>query len=245
MSRTTAEAWLSTGRFDRYLTHARGDVSSALRLYDWNAELSSACLKDLGHLEVAIRNAYDRVLTQRYANWSMVRPGIQSPGQLFGSVPVVRSKAAYAARLNGEAIKLLVKAQRDAGRDGSVLHGRVLANLSFGFWAFLTEPLRANHLWNGMLSRAFPAGVERSWVHPRMEHLNLFRNRLAHLEPTFAKTSALTRNLRELGELLSAVSPEVADWTKRHSRVYDLVAEGRAYGVIRARPNDTYFGENL
>ncbi|GAA4387400.1 hypothetical protein GCM10023153_01750 [Ornithinibacter aureus] len=35
----------------------------ALDLYEWNAEISAALLRDLAHLEVGLRNAYDRALS--------------------------------------------------------------------------------------------------------------------------------------------------------------------------------------
>jgi hypothetical protein len=57
------EAWLSTGRFGTYLSAAQGSRSLALALYEWNARLGAAFLHDLGHLEVGLRNAYDRVLS--------------------------------------------------------------------------------------------------------------------------------------------------------------------------------------
>lgn len=57
------ERWLSAPRLERYLRAGGGDRASALRLYDWNARISSALLRDLAHFEVALRNAYDGALT--------------------------------------------------------------------------------------------------------------------------------------------------------------------------------------
>lgn len=54
--------WLTPGRFNKYLKAAGDDSVRALELYEWNARVSSALLHDLGHLEVGLRNAYDRRL---------------------------------------------------------------------------------------------------------------------------------------------------------------------------------------
>ncbi len=56
------ESWLSAPRFAVYLADAGGDRRRALRLYEWNAAVSAAFLRDLSHLEIGVRNAYDRAL---------------------------------------------------------------------------------------------------------------------------------------------------------------------------------------
>ncbi|WP_216852939.1 hypothetical protein [Phytoactinopolyspora halotolerans] len=62
------EAWiessLSAPRFQKYLDAVGGDRAVALDLYDWNAEAAAAVVHDLAHLEVALRNAYDRALSR-------------------------------------------------------------------------------------------------------------------------------------------------------------------------------------
>lgn len=56
------EQWLSAPRFVVYVAAADGDSERALALYEWNAQISAALLRDLAHLEVGLRNAYDRAL---------------------------------------------------------------------------------------------------------------------------------------------------------------------------------------
>ena len=58
------ERWLSPPRFAVYLNAAKHDRDAALDLYEWNARLGSALGNDLAHLEVGLRNAYDRALTE-------------------------------------------------------------------------------------------------------------------------------------------------------------------------------------
>jgi hypothetical protein len=60
------ERWLSQPRHAVYLTASQGDPQLALDLYEWNAEISAALLRDLAHLEVGLRNAYDRSLSARW-----------------------------------------------------------------------------------------------------------------------------------------------------------------------------------
>ncbi len=60
------ERRLSQPRHAVYLTARAGDPQLALNLYEWNAEISSALMRDLAHLEVGLRNAYDRALSARW-----------------------------------------------------------------------------------------------------------------------------------------------------------------------------------
>jgi len=62
------ERWLSTPRLQRYLDATGNDRERALSLYDWNARISAAALRDLAHLEVGLRNAYDAALSATSAD---------------------------------------------------------------------------------------------------------------------------------------------------------------------------------
>ena len=53
-------------RLRHYLVEAGGDVDRAIRLYEWNTNLSAAFWESLGHLEVVLRNTIDRQMTARH-----------------------------------------------------------------------------------------------------------------------------------------------------------------------------------
>lgn len=67
------ERWLSPERFATYLRAANGDRGRALALYEWNARVGAALLHDLGHLEIGLRNAYDRALSSGAASRGRTR----------------------------------------------------------------------------------------------------------------------------------------------------------------------------
>lgn len=60
------EVWLSSPRFARYVNEAGGNWGQALDLYEWNLRLGAALMRDIAHVEVAIRNAYDSTMN---AHW--------------------------------------------------------------------------------------------------------------------------------------------------------------------------------
>lgn len=61
-----AKRWLSAARFSTYLDVCGGDAEKALELHEWNLTLGRALMGDIAHFELALRNAYDRVLVERF-----------------------------------------------------------------------------------------------------------------------------------------------------------------------------------
>jgi hypothetical protein len=252
---SSTTTWLSPGRLGTYLQVSGGDHDLAMDLYSWNCDLASACARDLGHLEVAVRNAYHRAVAQMYPDWlwSHQGPG-NAPvsGFVFAnsSHHVPTQKVNDLARLNKGAVSALFNARRKAGVGGNhtsnsgVPDGKILANLTFGFWAFLTEPLRANVLWNQALGN-IPGIPSRAWMHTRMLELNNFRNRVAHMEPLVGSSSGLVHNLMSIDEVLNVmVEPDVLDWISATSRVPEIFSEGLVRGVLTAPPS-TYLKHAL
>lgn len=65
--RESAKQWLSEPHLQSYLNPCDDDLHAAMRLYRWNLWLAQAVLHDVALFEVAIRNAYDRCITQSFA----------------------------------------------------------------------------------------------------------------------------------------------------------------------------------
>lgn len=146
------EQWLSRPRFAVYLAEADGDRARALALYDWNARAAAAFLHDIGHLEVGLRNAYDRALSARDRpgdpHW-VYEPTRHFPARIRGS------KDANWWPRNEIAIAI-DKARRNGG-GARPASGKVVAELNFGFWSGLTTAGHEGPVWRRRLHRAFPA----------------------------------------------------------------------------------------
>ena len=61
-----AERWLSSSRLSSYLDLCDGNIDCALELHEWNLMLGRVLMGDIAHFELALRNAYDRALTERF-----------------------------------------------------------------------------------------------------------------------------------------------------------------------------------
>jgi len=241
------EAWLSAPRFAAYVTAMAGDRRRALHLYDWNASITAAFLLDLGHLEVALRNAYDGALSlgvpaggrhwvfdpPRYfpTRWKTARNGVryntnQEPQRLL-------------AQATQTALIAVQAAARASGRPVPSIPppGKVVAELPFGFWRFLTAAKHEKRLWVPHLHRAFAAGTSRSELDRRVSGLHELRNRAAHHEPLLRRTSTTgvfslcTRHLvqrhDDLLVVAQLISPDLSD---------HLAATSSCLSVLARRP---------
>ena len=214
-------ARLTASRLESYLWAADGEVEAAIRLYDWNTSAASALHGDLGRLEIVFRNTVDDALTGHGAmeGWPQVW---------------YRQAALFPGRQARRAREDIAAARQRATRGGrrAEEHGRVIAELNFGFWRYLCEPPYLTSLWVPAVASAFPLHPAaqrpervRADVADRMQRLHFLRNRIAHHEPIHRRD--LTRDHEQLLEL--------ADWMCPHSRAW-IAATSQTPRVLAARP---------
>lgn len=218
--------WLSSARFAVYMASAGSDKQLALDLYEWNAEISSAVLHDLAHVEVGLRNAYNTALEQ-YGTFP--RHWTLCADQVFA--PLIRTKKRWDSKVerkvnvkvdvNKKPRDSLTWAVRQAGGDGSA-PGKIVAELMFGFWRYLSSSAHDVSLWRPYLHHAFPAGTSRPYVDERIGKLHDLRNRVAHHEPLLAED--LRGQHQVLLELADLIQPELAGHISITTRVPDLIA---------------------
>ncbi|WP_244881209.1 Abi family protein [Micromonospora maris] len=200
------EQRFSPERLGPYQAAVGGDLDQAVALYEWNAKMSGVFWITLGHVEVLIRNAMHRQLT----DWSTQAHGeprwYLDPGQVL------------APRRREE----IAEARRRATRDGrQETPGRVVAELTFGFWRYLLISSYDRSLWPH-LRNAWPSKQLRREVHNPVADLHEFRNRIAHHEPIY------NRPLRELHtkalDLASWTCPDTAAWISSRCDVLAVLA---------------------
>ena len=107
-----------------------GSSSGALRLYEWNMRTAASVMELTGMVEVVCRNALDREL----GAWSARR--ISAGSSWFDSVPLDAQGKADLAKARARAAR---------GCRGEEGHGRVVAELTFGFWRYLVESRSTRH----------------------------------------------------------------------------------------------------
>lgn len=214
------ERWLSPPRLERYLQVADGDRERAVRLYDWNARISAALLRDLAHFEVALRNAYDGALVAATpaggVHWTFASSAV------FPAVyRTKRSRNGSAQRtdINRKPREILDAAVAAAG-GSSASPGKVIANLSFGFWRYLSSKAHEKTLWVPYLHTAFSPKTNRVDVDARVGRLHGLRNRVAHHEPLLS--SNVPAGLEDLLWVTEQIDPSIARYISSTSDVRSL-----------------------
>jgi hypothetical protein len=96
------------------------------------------------------------------------------------------------------------------------VHGKVVAELSFGFWWSLLATEYNRRLWQPCLRAAFDGSVRRAALHAELNELRLLRNRIAHHEPIHRRDlSAVYGRLLDVTERISPVLRSRVEVTSR------------------------------
>lgn len=209
-SKLWVEEWLSAPRFKPYLDACNGDIGEALNLYQWNIRISQVLSADISHFEVALRNAYNRVLSMTWegeAHWLI---DDDSPVRR----PIIRrSGSKRLLDVNVVNRKVILHAQKRA--HDSCDSNQIIANLTFGFWTHLTDRSRERDLWIPYLHKAWPNGTDRAKLHRSISAINTVRNRVAHNERLFnpaCEACLPTAVDAAIVNLLSDLCPVAAKW---------------------------------
>lgn len=194
-----AEA-MSTARFTTYLDVA-GTEQRACQLYTWNTAVSAALYGPLQAVEVVLRNAVHQSLSATHGQrWfkdgTVLRP------------PDVREVDSATQRLY------------DKGKQPAP--GRVIAEMSLGFWVGLFANAYDETLWRTHLHRMFsPRPKRRHELFEMLDRLRTLRNRIAHHEPIFQRR--LRDDYDRLVRITSALHPPTCRWLEHHSTVPEVL----------------------
>jgi hypothetical protein len=215
--------WLTAERHGKYLQAAGRGQGRALALYEWNARLAAALMHDLGHLEVGLRNAYDRALLSHplVAGRDWLEPTVY--GSLW-PVHMVTDKTGGQQDKNAKP-RSAIKAARKYAKyteGGNVHRGKVVAELMFGFWTYLSDSLHEKSLWVPALHKAYGEGADRARLHQALGDLRDVRNRLAHNESIFDQNPENVR--RRIIYVARNLSEPLRDHIDSNSDVAALLA---------------------
>lgn len=210
-------ARLTMDRLGSYLAATHG-LDRAIELYDWNAKIGAAFHEDIGRLEVALRNTIDESL--------VAYGGAQGWPTVWYRRPQL-----FPGKHGRRALDDIDTARRRAKRaKGVEKHGKVIAELTFGFWRYLCTAPYLTSLWVPTVASAFPghpaAGDPRAVRHDvddRVQRVHFLRNRIAHHEPIHQRN--LHRDHQGLQEVAAWICADTEKWIVASSRVSSVLAE--------------------
>lgn len=209
------EACLSTDRFSPFLLSCNGNKAEALQLYELNTRVSASLYAPLQALEITLRNRFHQGLSDAYGEW------------WFNRGDVVWQS--FQRRRIGEAQVDLALEKKQ------ITPGRVIASLMFGFWTACLAAPYEDVIWRrGGIAKAFQAGGQkptRNAVNKMLSPIRKIRNRIAHHEPILYYD--LPKHHRNMVELTSWLSPEIADWAELASTFPTIYEERLARKLLK------------
>ena len=200
------QTWCSPYRIAPYEIEANGSRELAVRLYEWNAELSAGFMEVMHHVEVLLRNRIHNVMTEAFPD--NPEPWFKQDGIFAGE----------------KGPRLIAEAEQRISQDGDeVSVGRVVASVSFGFWNGLFVRSYST-LWAQTLYKCFtPHGPgKRERIIEVTERTKAWRNRIAHHDRLIHRD--LRANHDDLLKIAMWIDPEARDWILARSRVPALIA---------------------
>lgn len=202
------EGVLSSERLGPYLRACRNDLTQAIRLYEWNVQVSGACFESLSIVEVSVRNALSAELTAHHGSLA---------GYWYDDPLSVLSAQAH------DDIAKARRRVRELRRPESP--GRVIAELNFSFWRFLLARRYEATLWTPHLRHAFPnlQPQSRQTAFAALESLNELRNRVAHHESVHRRD--LESDMLTMFRVLNWIEPEVREWAASVTRIPTVLAK--------------------
>lgn len=207
--RCWAERWLSVERLSPYVSACREDIEKALELYEWNIALGQVLMRDISNFEVALRNAYDRVLSEV---WNGEGHWLRSDESLARR-PIMRKARKGELdvnRINRKVIDAVIGRLPSGTPSGSIV-----ANLTLGFWVHLSDRSREAVIWRTALYRAWPKGTKRADLQRSLEGILRVRNRVAHSERLFNPATSQLSPLAvdtDLFRFFRDLCPEAAEY---------------------------------
>lgn len=187
---------VSSVRLEAYRPVGGSDLDMLVN-YLWNIELSEALYPCLQTFEVALRNSIHTALSDHFQTELWFDQGILLEWQQ--------------ARVQ-EAREALTQHQKPHEP------GRIVAELSFGFWSSMFNSPYEVPLWhaNGarLISTVFPHLPRtlrtRKKISQRVERIRRMRNRVFHYEPVWNKEDLASLH-HQIDEALSWISPEMRE----------------------------------
>jgi hypothetical protein len=187
------ERSIARDRLASYLADAKGDLLIAITLYERNTLFSQGLYGALQPLEITLRNSVHRTMVA-----GLGRTDWYDHAKL-------RFREAESVK---EAKNNIVK------WNNAVTPGRVVAELTFGFWTKLLSREYEKSLWVPHLHRAFPylKRPDRTAVSFRFDAIKLLRNKIAHHEKIISRP--LDKDYANIIEAIEWICPTTAAWIR-------------------------------
>ena len=186
MNFKTLERILSKERLNSYLAKHSNDQNKAIQHYKSNIKISEAFYSPIAILEVGLRNNIDSQLQKKY-----------STKEWFDHPEFIKIISSFQLDRIQEARTNILREKK------IITSGKIIAELSFGFWTSLFDQKFEKTLWK-QLRFAFPRCPknirQRRTISKKLNGIRKLRNRIFHHEPISWNMDALKSYRDEIYE---------------------------------------------
>lgn len=211
--------YANTISIERLLSFKHDDndtIDVLIDRYKTNLKISQALYPELLTLEVTLRNAIDTMLKNCISEtW-------------------IEDEVHQQKILANHEHEMLLTAYNDIKKSYSNKNftiGKVIANLTFGFWTNLCSKWYCSNIWNkGRCFKGvfvnYPSNVNNiGTIAIKLRLIRRFRNRIFHYEPIFKKPQNTLKMYNEIMEMLSYLPSDSSDILKETSNFLNVYNE--------------------
>ena len=211
----TLERILSPERLAPYLAKHGGDIKKAIDHYKANIKISESFYPGIAILEVGLRNNIDLQLKRKYGtdNW-------------FDDAIFIRDVSSFQIDKISDARRTIHREKK------TVTSGKMVAELTFGFWTSLFDAKFERVLWKD-LRLAFPKCPkkvrQRKNVSSKLNSIRKFRHRVFHHEPISWSITALDNYKKEIIEGIHWLNGNLTTFFKDTIRIEEVLRKQEKY----------------
>ena len=208
------EKIISTERFQPYLAYHKNDQKKAIQHYKSNILISEAFYPLLSILEIGLRNSIDFQLTKRFddENW-------------FENREFIKIASRFQIDRISDARSNILSEKKE------ITSGRIISELSFGFWTSLFDTKFEMSLWK-TLRLAFPNCPKeirkRRAMSSKFNSVRKLRNRIFHHEAITWNLDVIQQYEKEILEALNWLNKDLLIWLGRLNHIEKVIEENRS-----------------
>lgn len=203
--------FISNDRFEPYLYYQKDDLRLALSHYQWNIEVSESFYPLLSILEIGFRNSIDNQLSRRFNDKSW-----------YANEKFLEIVSQFQINRINEAKANLLSAKKE------ITPGRMISELSFGFWTSLFDTKFEMTLWKS-LRHSFPHCPKnrrkRKAMSAKFNGIRKLRNRIFHHESITWNLTAIRAYKLEILEGINWIDNEILTIFNSINRVDEVISK--------------------
>jgi len=189
---------ISQERLEPYLNHNQKDISKALKHYKGNIIISASFYPPLSILEIGLRNAIVYQLTRKFED-----------KEWYNHKDFIKIANRFQIDKLSQARTNILSEKKE------ITPGRIISELSFGFWTSLFDVKFEMTLWKN-LRLAFPNCPKnirkRKTMSSKFNGIRKLRNRIFHHEAISWDIRALETYEKEIIEGIEWLSKDLMEW---------------------------------